>query len=163
MIRRIPHVAYHEAGHAVIGILVGLRISGVNIVKEQECGFTTSGRTHFSFYHGDSARDRDDAERATTAVLAGEQAERLWCKQKPSRRVRSSRHTQFSSDRVRSEHYLRPFVPDSADRQRTIKRLKKAVRDLLAKHWSCVEAVAARLSERKALSEKEVEQLVVRP
>ena len=106
------------------------------------------------------AQNRNEAEKAATAGLAGEQAERLWCSQKPWRLAKSTQHVRFSGDHTYVEEMLRPFIKDSADERRIIKRLKEAARSLLASHWSSVEALAAKLATRKVLNGREIKRLV---
>jgi hypothetical protein len=160
MKRRIPSAAYHEAGHAVVAALLGMHVSAVSV---QATDFPPiwhlRGGVIANFDH-QSRRNRDQAEKAATAGLAGEQAEQLWCRQKPWRHAKSSRHASFSSDRAYVEEMLRPVLEDSEDKQRTIKRLKEVARAMLATHWSYVEGLAARLAERKTISGTEVKRMI---
>jgi ATP-dependent Zn protease len=158
---RISSVAYHEAGHAVVAALLGMHVAAVSM---QAKGFPPvwhlRGGVIASFDHI-AWQNRDKAEKAATAGLAGEQAERLWCRQKPWRHAKSSRHAGFSGDRAYVEEMLRPVIKGSKDKQRTIKRLKEEARALLASHWSYVETVAAKLAERKVLSGTDVKRLAL--
>lgn len=157
---RIPSAAYHEAGHAVAAFMLGMHVDLVSIETEGlPPGWLLRGGVMASFDH-DDAQNRVEAERAATAGLAGEQAERLWSEQKPWRRVKSTRHVSFSGDRAYVEAMLLPFIKDSVGKQLTIKRLKAAARTLLVKHWNSVEILAATLAERKVLNRKEIARLV---
>jgi hypothetical protein len=122
-------------------------------------GWLLRGGVLASFNHK-GTENRDEAERAATAGLAGEQAERLWCRQKPWRLAKSTQHVRFSGDHSYVEEMLRPFIKDSADERCIIKRLKEAARALLANHWSCVEVLAAKLAEHKVLTGREIRRLV---
>jgi ATP-dependent Zn protease len=160
MKRRIPSVAYHEAGHAVVAALLGMHVSAVSA---QAKGFPPiwhlRGGVIASFDHI-ARQNRDKAEKAATAGLAGEQAERLWCRQKPWRHAKSYRHASFAGDRAYVEEMLRPVIKGFKNKQRTIKRLKEVARALLTSHWSYVELLAVKLAERKVLSGTEVKRLV---
>jgi len=157
---RIPSVAYHEAGHAVVAFVLGMQVDLVSIETQGfPPGWLLRGGVLASFNHV-GTQNRDEAERAATAGLAGEQAERLWCRQKPWRRAKSTLHVNFSGDHAYAKENLRPFIRDSADERRIIKRLKEAARTLLANHWSHVELLAAKLAERKVLNSGEIKRLV---
>jgi len=160
MKNRIPSVAYHEAGHAVAAVRLGMRVTVASIeTKGMPPGWGLRGGVIASFDH-EGAQNREEAEKAATAGLAGEQAEQLWCKEKPWRRPKSTRHFSLSGDHAFVAETLRPFIKDSVDMQRTIKRLKEIARALLSKYWSSVEALAAKLAERKALTGAEVKLLI---
>jgi ATP-dependent Zn protease len=157
---RIPSVAYHEAGHAVAAFILGMHVDLVSIETQGfPPGWLLRGGVLATFNH-EGTQNQDEAERAATAGLAGEQAERLWCRQKPWRRAKSTHHVNFSGDRAYVHEMLRPFIKDSADEDRIIKRLKEAARTLLANHWSCVEVLAAKLAEHKVLKSGEIKRLV---
>ena len=157
---RISSVAYHEAGHAVAAFMLGMHVCIASIeTKGCPARWHLRGGVMASFDH-EGAQNRDDAERAVTAGLAGEQAERLWCTQKPWRQAKNSRHVSFSGDRAYVEEMLRPFIKDSLGQRRTITRLNEAARSLLAKNWSSVEVLAARLADRKVLNGTEIKRLV---
>jgi len=157
---RIPSAAYHEAGHAVVAVVLGMHVTVVSIeAKGLPSAWRLRGGVLADFDH-EGAENRDDAERAATAGLAGEQAERLWSRLKPWRLVKSSRHASLAGDRAYVTEMLRPFIRNSAEKQRTIGRLKKAARILLEKHWNSVEVLAAKLAVRKALRGAEVKRLV---
>jgi hypothetical protein len=157
---RIPSVAYHEAGHAVAAFMLGMHVDLVSIETQGfPPGWPLRGGVLASF-NPEGKRNRDEAERAATAGLSGEQAERLWCRRKPWRRAKSTHHVRFSGDRAYVHEMLRPFIKDSADEDRIIKRLKEAARTLLANHWSCVEVLAAKLAEHKVLNGGEIKRLV---
>ncbi len=156
---RIPSAAYHEAGHAVAAFVLGMHVDLASIETHGfPPGWLLRGGVIANFGNKD-AQTRNQAEKAATAGLAGEQAERLWCEQKPWRHARSTRHVSFSGDRAYVKAMLRPFIKDSRTKQRTIKRLKDAARTLLVKHWIPVEMLAARLAECKVLNGKEIERL----
>ena len=110
MKRRIPSAAYHEAGHAVAAVMLGMHVGAVSIqAKDFPPIWHLRGGVIASFDH--MARlNRDKAEKAAVAGLAGEQAERLWCRQKPWRHAKSSRHVSFSGDRAYVEEVLRPVI-----------------------------------------------------
>jgi ATP-dependent Zn protease len=157
---RIPSAAYHEAGHAVVAFVLGMEVELVSIETQGfPPGWLLRGGVLASFNH-EGTENRDEAERAATAGLAGEQAERLWCRQKPWRLAKSTQHVRFSGDHAYVEEMLRPFIKDSADERRIIKRLKEAARALLADHWSCVEVLATKLAEHKVLNGGEIKRLV---
>ena len=157
---RIPSAAYHEAGHAVAAVLVGMHVTVASIeAKGYPRNWRLRGGVLASFDHS-AAKNRREAERAVTAGLAGEQAELLWSTQKPWRRVKRTSHAKFAGDRAYVEEMLRPFVRAPGNKKRTIARLKEAARALLEEHWSRVEALAEKLAERKALNGTEINRLV---
>lgn len=157
---RISSAAYHEAGLAVVAALLGMHVAAVSIKAK---GFPPiwhlRGGVIASFDHR-ARQNRNKAEKAATAWLAGEQAEQLWCEQKPWRHAKSPRHPSLSGDRAHVEEMLGPVIEDYKDKHRTIRRLKEVARTLRGSHWSCVEVLATRLAKRKALSGAEVKRLV---
>src|ERR1700691_5257287 len=157
---RISSVAYHEAGHAVAAFMLGMHVDLVSIETQ---GFPPGLLLRGGFlasFNPDGTRNQDEAEKAATAGLSGEQVERLWCRRKPLHRRRNTHHVSFSGDRAYVHEMLRPFIKDSADEDRIIKRLKEAARTSLANHWSCVEVLAAKLAEHKVLKSGEIKRLV---
>ena len=114
-------------------IMLGMHVGAVSIqAKDFPPIWHLRGGVIASFDH--MARlNRDKAEKAAVAGLAGEQAELLWCKQRPWRRVKGPRHVRFSGDRAYVENMLQPVIEDSEDKRRTIKHLKEVARTLLAK------------------------------
>lgn len=141
-------------------VVLGMHVAIVSIeAKGWPPSWRLRGGVIASF---DSARalSRHDAEKAATAGLAGEQAERLWCRLKTWRRQKSSQHASFSGDHAYVQEMLGPCISDSADKKRTIKRLKIAARALLSRNWTCVEVLAKALAERKVLSGREVRRLI---
>ena|SRR3984885_3319371 len=157
---RIPSVAYHEAGHAVAAFVLGMHVDLVSIETQGfPPGWLLRGGVLASF-NPEGTRNRDKAEKAATAGLSGELAERLWCRQKPWRRAKSTHHVSFSGDRAYVHEMLRPFIKNSADEDRIIKRLRETARTLLANHWSCVEMLAAKLADDKVIKSREIKRLV---
>jgi hypothetical protein len=157
---RVSPAAYHEAGHAVTAVLLGMHVTVASVeTKGFPPGWPLRGGVSASFDHHE-AKSRKDAEIAATAGLAGEQSELLGSKEKPWRRAKNSRHGSFSGDRTYVNETLRPFMRDSSDKQRTIICLKAEARTLLAKHWNRVVDMATQLAVRKALNETEIERLV---
>jgi len=61
-------IAYHEAGHVVVGTRLGLQVLGVDIDRDGEGG---RGHTHFA----PAERTRDFVERVVTTFMAGFAAE----------------------------------------------------------------------------------------
>ena len=157
---RVPSAAYHEAGHAVAAIVLGMRVDVASIeTTGYPAGYRLRGGVIAGFNHG-GVENRHEAESAATAGLSGEQAERLWALEKPWRHVKNPRHYSLSGDHAYVNDVLRAFMNNPGDKRRTIARLKVASRTLLNKHWNSVEDVAEKLARYKSIDEKELKRLV---
>jgi hypothetical protein len=151
-------MAYHEAGHAVAAIEVGVEIGqeGVSIVPGE--GF--SGLTHLllkissrpDFKPADE--DRLGAEKLAIASLAGHAAQR---KYRPS----SVRSDHGQSDRKNVVDLMSRFAPRDRGRDVYLKWLRIRAEELVANDatWTKIEAVAKALVERDRLSAEEAKEV----
>jgi len=144
-------IAYHEAGHVVVGHLLGLQLLGTDILPDDEGG---RGHTHFappgSWFQPEggrlSARERDLIERVLTTFMAGFAAE--------------SRHGEadVEGSGYDLDQSLREWVSYVAD---TTQGREVALRGFLeratsivegSQAWAAIEAVAAALLAEGQLS-----------
>jgi ATP-dependent Zn protease len=153
--------AYHEAGHAVVAVLlgVGLRKRGVSIIPDVEDD--TAGRVHTrSSLRGNpeydnSRRIRFNAEDRVVVKLAGIEAQRRF-------NPRSVRNYHGSSDFRTAIDLLCYFVGSDAELNAYVRLLRLRARQTVQQFWVDIEAVAAALMEKKRLSGPEVKAIIQR-
>ena len=153
--------AYHEAGHAVAAIEVGVEIGqeGVSIVPGE--GF--SGLTHLLLKISSrpdfkpTDEDRLAAEKLAIASLAGHAAQR---KYRPS----SVRSDHGQSDRKNVVDLMSHFASRDRGRDVYLKWLRIRAEELVANDvtWTKIEAVAKALMERDKLSAEETKEVASR-
>ena len=139
--------AYHEAGHAVIALLLGRAVQRLSILPKQE----SLGRCEFQ--QGKGISSSDWIEREMLISLAGLAAE--------------ARHTgQYAWDGATRDlqSVRRLAIQRAGERQaeRLQKRLLAKVEHLLAQpeNWKAVELIAAELLLRETISGRAVVHLV---
>lgn len=125
-------IAYHEAGHVVVGTRLGLEVLGADIERDGEGG---RGHTHFA----PAERTREFAERVVTTFMAGLAAEVKLGAPDPD-------GSGFDLDAMMRE-WLAAIEPDPARRQGLLEEyLRRAQRELGQNGaWAAVEAIAAAL------------------
>jgi hypothetical protein len=132
-------VVYHEAGQAVIAVLLGVEI---------ESAIATSGAATISYHLPLHILDDD----RIMLAMAGDIAELTWARQW---RNRSS---------IEDDTKWRPFVehiPEDA-RHRHLARLRRDTYALLRRHWPAVEYLAQRLATPGTIAGDEIKQIVER-
>ena len=167
--RRLPRpststdaaTAYHEAGHAVAGLCLGLRVRHATIEPDGDSdGHVMSERekpsTAFAIERGDvwhSSRFR--AEKRVMRLLAGEVAQRRY-------NPRSVRWRHAESDRNQSLDILFKYSPyeDALDVNHHYEMLREWTVSLIEQHWHLVEAVAKALLEHRELSGTQVRAVI---
>lgn len=153
--------AYHEAGHAVAGLCLGLRVRHVTIVPDEDsAGHVKSERekpsTAFAVecgYLWHPSRFR--AEKLVMRMLAGEVAQRRY-------NPRSVRWRHGQSDRNQSLDILLKYNPyeDAPGLTHHYEMLRKWTVSLIEQHWHLVEAVAKALLEHRQLSGTQVRAVI---
>jgi hypothetical protein len=149
--------AYHEAGHAVLGCVVGRYPLSVTIVRvgavagknEYEAGVPDFARK----YLNQSREKQLYAERRVLTELAGSIAHDLF---KPGRPQDMGDDTDL--------HFTRELISELVswqDQDEYLKQAQVKADGLLRLHWTWVEAVALALVEHKTLSRADV--LALRP
>lgn len=136
VLRGLEISAYHEAGHAVVGRILGLTVESVSIVPDETRGtieWYSAGQTRFSSPLRDRASDAnvEELERNAIMLLAGEAAQRKWS-------PRSVQKHCIAGDRLVIKLMVSEFE---------IPRLRKIVCKLVSKHWFEVESLANELLE----------------
>jgi AraC-like DNA-binding protein len=149
-------VAYHEAGHAVIALRLGLlRKKGASIVPNDY----SSGRVHPRRGRGEDGDISNGqaqllAERHVMICMAGIEAERR-------HNPRSARSWHFESDRDQAIDWLGTVCEFSSDQFAAYwKLLQIRTRDMVQAHWWRIEAVAARLLVSKTLTGDQIREVI---
>jgi hypothetical protein len=146
-------IAYHEAGHVVVGRQLGLRLLDADIHPDDE-----GGRGHTNFAHpgpwftperGRLTEDElDFIERVLTTFMAGYAAESRAGHDDPE----GSGWDRDASIREWARYLEQPALD----------RFLERARDLVARpeSWSAIETVAAALREKGRLVEADVDQIL---
>jgi hypothetical protein len=126
-------IAYHEAGHVVVGTRLGLEILDTDIERDEE-----GGRGHTHFAPADAA-DRGQVERVVTTFMAGFAAEIKLGSADPE-------GSWYDIDLLQRQ-WLGYLEPDPQRRPGLVRRfLARAQAELDAPEvWTSVEAVASAL------------------
>lgn len=127
-------LAYHEAGHAVVGYALGLEIEQVTIVPSHG----SLGRCRYQGWDEEEAAE--DIETALLVLLAGAGAEEI-AMQAPSRSADLSKARDLALAQGRSE----------AEADEQMDRVRSRVTGFLKHHWPVVKALAAVLRDQREL------------
>ena len=147
---RLEPVAYHEAGHVVVGHLLGLQATDSDLLKDREGG---NAHTHFAHPgpwfqprpgHLEPA-ERDFVERLLTTFMAGFAAESRFGHHDPD-------GSGYDVDQA-SRQWVGYLAGTQPEREAALHDHLERADALLARPevWRAVEAVAAALLERRRI------------
>lgn len=158
-IGRAP-IAYHEAGHVVVGHLLGLQLLDTDILTDDE-----GGRGHTHFAHPGSwfqprrgfltERERDLIERVLTTFLAGLASESRFGHADPG----GSGYDMDESQREWVSYVAQTAEERSAALGGFLERAASMIEQ--SQVWGAIEAVATSLLENKHLDGSTAAQIVV--
>ena len=146
--------AYHEAGHAVVALSLGVRAHKATIVPDAD----SDGWVHHASPLGRLQADIETSDRVRMRIekriliaLAGDAAER-----KAYKRRRFGGHIDLSQAFDAASHIC------GSDRQTDayLQYLSIVAEDLIDLHWEAVERVAKALLARQTLSEAQIREAV---
>jgi Peptidase family M41 len=150
-------IAYHEAGHAVVGLLFEHDIGQLTIVQDGEVG----GHAEVDRAGDDELRYEDAEanqvifERRIMALMAGEIAQRRF---DPS----TVEHEHGASDRIAAEDYFDALDTPTDEIHAAYRRLLELrTAALLDQHWDRVKRIAAKLIAQGTISPEEAESAFV--
>jgi hypothetical protein len=132
--RQRERIAYHEAGHAVVGVCMGFGVVSATIMEDKTRGTITwysAGHTEFSIPlpMRTPTTSRKDCRKAAIVLLAGEAAQRKFS-------PRSVRKVHIEGDRFNLDNTVSRFE---------IPALLKRTIELVEKHWPMIETMASEL------------------
>ncbi len=146
--------AYHEAGHAIVGHVIGRCIAELSIVREHGyrgyCAFDAFAEDMHSLPQW---RDGSKNPECITILYAGTIAQKVLCEQRGWNYEHWRRIDKADFDAI----YLWAIEMfpsrDDDEKRLTIQRTcKLQAQDVLTHHWCAVEALAAQLQEKGWLS-----------
>jgi ATP-dependent Zn protease len=153
-------LAYHEAGHAVVGIALGLAVKHVEIGREG----TSLGRclapTPLGYHAASRREQRSIARDEILATYAGLAAERLIDPDAPD--YHGADDDEYAFDLSRQFEVMPrrcSYVGDDAH-DAYLARLRREAGRLVLRHRSAIAALAETLLQRKRLEGPEVEAIV---
>jgi ATP-dependent Zn protease len=152
--RDLTGTAYHEAGHAVMGCLVGRVLTFATIVPD---GTGAVGRTQYADDVPACARryfDRsEEKKRYTEARVLSEIAAMIAQDLKEPGRPHDMADAE---DARQARELVIELVSWEDDRDAYLPRAQKRATAILKEHWRWVEAVAQALLQRKTLTDAEI-------
>jgi ATP-dependent Zn protease len=162
--QQLTYTAYHEAGHAVIGRVLGLDCGSVSIVPDyttMESGHSITFDPHVTFEAWEARGRLRFGYRKTSPMrsimrarimmlMAGREAVELCCDPQDS----------FGDeDDVRELSFIAHYECGDFER---LDRLRKATRQLCVRHREKIERVASALPKRHTLTADQVNALMFR-
>ena len=151
--------AYHEAGHAVVGHVIGRLIALVSIKHESSyqgcCRFDAYAES--TYHHDQWQKGRQNPE-LLTILYAGTVAVSLLCEQRgwDYEVLRSS----DLQDRAEIEQLAGEMFGDDAQRSMALDTCRKQASDLLRTHWDAVKTLAGELLALQWLTGAEAHTIV---
>ncbi|MEQ1858432.1 MAG: hypothetical protein ABMA13_00695 [Chthoniobacteraceae bacterium] len=158
-------IAYHEAGHAIVGNAHGIEILSISlepkafelhgeinlICHTQALGVTFGGDDIAALFR---RKNRRRAEVQMTMDVAGCLAETMYC---PERRMLDRSEFDISRARALAQRYA---PKGRSDGERYLNVLIKRARRILQKRWDQVKRLATALQKRRVLSGDEMRILI---
>jgi len=157
----LSRYAYHEAGHAIVGHIIGRCISEISILADTDRDY--KGYCAFDVFHEDMQgfpqwRDGSKNPECTTIMYAGTIALRVLCEIRGwnYQHWRGIDHADFDAI------YLCSLEMGLSDDELLAmeQRCQQQARDILTSHWNAVEALAAALLERGRLLGTEAHEMI---
>ena len=151
--------AYHEAGHAVVGHVIGRLIAIVSINQASSyrgcCRFDAYAE---STHHYDQWQKGRHNPELLTILYAGTVAVSLLCEQRgwDYEVLRSS----DLQDRAEIEQLAGEMFGDDAERSMALDSCRKQASDLLTTHWDAVKALAGELLAQQWLTGAEAHAII---
>jgi ATP-dependent Zn protease len=157
--RKHESTAYHEAGHAVAAVVLGLKIGkrGVSIIPDKEND--TLGTTHVLRQLRENPECARSAgmqwrlERQAITCFAGDAAER---------KFNGGRRFGGRQDYQRTAGLLAHVATSWEQHDARIEVARLGARDLVEANWSSIQAVAEELLRRKTLNAADLKAIVLR-
>ena len=152
--------AYHEAGHAVVGHVIGRLIAFVSIKQAKSyrgcCRFDSFAE---STHHHDQWQKGHQNPELLTILYAGTVAVSLLCEQRGwDFEVLGTSNLQ---DRAEIEQLSGEMFEDDAQRTIALDACRKQASDLLTTHWEAVKALAGELLALQWLTGAEAHSIIV--
>jgi len=147
----VADLAFHEAGHAVVGCVIGQQVTRVSIKARKD----SYGRSEYDQPQRDKWRQPSlrEVKRYVVPLLAGLKAQEI------RRRGGDSRWLRQSREWIEAEWTLGFKVKNEANR--VLKHLWAATGRLLKRRWTAVEQVAAELERVGEVEGSFVRDLIV--
>lgn len=153
--RQLLTVAYHEAGHAVMAVALGINLSKVTIIPENDsAGHCKHEKITVGDYADNSPRACKRIEISAMISLAGTLAQRI-------HNPRSVRHYRAMSDYKQACNAAMTLNGSARQETAWLKWIEIKTEDVLRLRWRAVEALSQELMQRKALNGNEARAVVL--
>lgn len=149
-------VAYHEAGHAVVGFILGLSLSEVTIETRNKAPHVLLARGAGAF---EDFPEEDHPDLDCQFSLGGFVAQVLW----DSLRKEGSNHDIEALSKYDLEHVCglkQDKLASGADAEEWAKQMRDKTEGILIREWNAVEAVATALLARRTLSATKIRHVI---
>ncbi len=158
--REVRATAYHEAGHAVISIALGLTIDNVSIIPGDDYNGICRKPSVMGYYTSNNRERLAIARALIVSLYAGMHAQRLVDPNPADYHGESDEDRAFELSR---EYGVLPrvYAHIGDDRhQQYLARLSREAGRLVKRHQRAIEKLAVELLRRKELGREEAEQIV---
>lgn len=156
---------YHEAGHAVAGLLMFMKVPDVSVIKNRRI----SGETNYEQMTDEQSQDPAFLDYQIKADLiinyAGLMAEKIFYQDVTGSKSFPNVLKEGIEDDIKTVAKIinvNNLAPAGRKRYLFKKKTMKEVRFLLEQHWDVVKIVAHALFEKKRLTHDELKKLVCR-
>lgn len=159
-------VAHHEAGHAVAGVVLGVGFAEVRVVPGKDGKIGVPLRTNPWLGPRPASNPGEFTDEEWAALSQSEGEWERWKKRDHEKyaifcfagKAAQLEYAGVANDEDAKADYsfVEYWLPNYEQRKAA---LEKAARELVRNHWPAVQAVAAALLERAALTPAEVEEI----
>lgn len=148
--------AYHEAGHALMALLLGERVQSISIEPDWDDGPRRSGEVQIAFTTSDSSRDT--ILRSIQIALAGPVAEMIHSGEP----FHPGLVEEWSADWSAAWDAAAAILPQETSRLRFLEQSTVQIYRLLRddKHWAALAAIVDHLLAHETLESDEVHEIV---
>jgi len=155
---QFENTAYHEAGHALMAVLVGARVRSLTITPDRDDGPLRYGDAQIEWDHARFASQRELHEKSVLVTLGGPVAEMIY----RSEPFHPGLVAEWAADWQQAWKLAQPLVPDERKRLAFLETTTVELHRLLSRddHWAALAAIVDSLLAHEWLEGDDVEEIV---